>query len=61
MNAEKRTEAMKELLNTELGYAKSLDLLIHHYVKPLRSNSTSPHAFILPSDVDDISLIISLF
>ena len=46
---------MKELLNTELGYAKSLDLLIHHYVKPLRINSTSPHAFILPSDVDDIS------
>eukprot|EP00026_Physarum_polycephalum_P001605 Phypoly_transcript_01607.p1 GENE.Phypoly_transcript_01607~~Phypoly_transcript_01607.p1 ORF type:complete len:989 (+),score=174.08 Phypoly_transcript_01607:163-3129(+) len=50
----KRTEATKELLSTELGYAKCLDLMIHHYVKPLRSNSTSPHAYILPSQVDEI-------
>jgi len=50
----KRTEATKELLQTELGYTKCLDLMIHHYVKPLRINSTSTNAYILPSQVDDI-------
>jgi hypothetical protein len=50
----KRTEATKELLTTELGYAKCLELLIHHYVRPLRSNSTSANAYILPSQVDEI-------
>jgi len=50
----RRTDVVKELIQTEVSYIAELDCLIKHYVQPLRDNSTSRDYFILPSDVNEI-------
>jgi hypothetical protein len=56
----RRTAAVNELIQTEMGYIAELDCLIQYYVQPLRDNSVSNESFISPSDVDEVFLFLSL-